>query len=303
MRRLALVAALALVAQPVLGPVVGSLLAQGTVMFQMNMANPNTYGFSGGNPTDGVSGQSTNNGVFYTFSHQATAGPSGGPAARITMIDINAPLGSCVSQGTCEGYVGWGYPSYSATEITQGNSIWIHLYMQVVAFSAPLRVDGGAWGGKMILVGDGCVTADRWIINLEAAGIGSSTPRWNIDKNISGVGFTNDLPTDFAWHAYVFELDTSTTSGTTDAVMRYFEDTDSGTPTQSSTSSIAWASGCLNENLKLGSYPDWLTSGTATYQFGGMKVSTARDSSWFANMTTATGAIPTPPRVRLKSAE
>jgi hypothetical protein len=292
-RLLAGVLALTLVVSPV-------LQAQGTMLFTMNLASPDAYGFAGAYPTDGSSGSSLNNGTYYTFTHRAGSGPTSGNAAEIAMIPVTPPVAGganpCSSQPSCQDYVGWGGTGWS-TAIAQGGSLYIRMYFRVTAWNDPRSFDGGTWGGKMILVGDGCSDdTNRVIWNFQSSTTGaSSAPQFELDKNIQGVGINYTLPTDGAWHAYQARFRTSSTDIATDGQIQIWRDSDvEGSPTASS-GTFAWDSDCIGSgsatNMKTGAYMDWVvtTAGgqSVTYQFGGLEFSTGFDNTWAADMGAA----------------
>jgi hypothetical protein len=280
MRTVAACVALALA----LGPFLPALQAQGTILFEMNLASPNAYGFGGGNPTDGSSGQSNNNGTFYTFTHRAAAGPGGGNAAELAMTPITVPTGSCAGQGSCEGYIGWGYPSpWSAR--SQGSSLFFRFRIKFTAFNDPRRADSGGWGGKFILVGDSCSPdTDRIIANLESASIGTSQPRLTIDKNINGVGTNVNLSAPGTWDNIQMQVLSSSTTSATDGIMRIWKNNDVEGSPDASSATLAWNSACFHSNMKMGTYMDWLVStvggAQATWQIGAFEVGTAFDATW-----------------------
>jgi hypothetical protein len=278
---------------------VSILPAQGTIMFQLNVNNPPTYGFTGAYPTDGSSGQWANEGVYYEFRDLATSGPTGDNALEFEYIAVTPPVTggavNCTDVASCEHYPGFGGPSYSATEIAQGDDIFVRVYFQITAFNDPRKFDGGAWGGKLMILGDGCTSSNRVMMNIQSETTGTSFPVWNLDKNIFGVGVQNRMPTDFQWHAYQFRFQSSSTAIATDASIHYWEDNDNeGSPTQSSVSGFTWDPSCWNDNFRV-SFMNWLmtTAGgqQAAYRFGGIEVSTAFDNTWYADMG---GAVASP---------
>jgi hypothetical protein len=149
-------------------------------------------------------------GTTWNMTQQVAAGPQGQTAARFSWPGPS-PVG--------EEYFGWR--ENGAPAITQGASVFLRYKIR---FVSPQTV--GSAGVKLFILGDSVGDDGDRVIGTLKVGCAGACWNFDVDKNINGTraAFTN-LAAD-TWHSIQIEVDTSTTTVSTDGQFKLWVNSD-----------------------------------------------------------------------------
>lgn len=255
--------------------------ATAQVLFESDFSTTSPYGFS------------ANWGDFTYYTN--TPSPDGGPGNRPWVRQAHIVTGT-----TAQYYHGWEVTGLPA--VTQGASRFYRWRMRVDSGFNALG-NGDVWGTKFIIIGDGIVSDGDRIMVLASPRTGNTDFTLRLSKNISS-DFTPDveLTKGTTWVSIQMEVDTSTTTGTADAVYKFWMNSDAyGSPTSSYSGFTQTSAGMTQFRFGFYAGATLATGGQAIMDFAEIEVADSFDASWHANSGSGGGGGATgPTRLRIR---
>lgn len=253
---------------------VASNASPGGDLFEMDMS-------SGAQTLAGFDSERTSDsGVTFTKSYQATGGPGGTPAYRITSLHdaAQAATGASVFWGG-EYYSGWNVDVGAAP--ASGDTRYTRFYVRVLGgsnFRFINSQDGTQpepGGCKLIIVGDG--ESGRTIVETNGdPDVGSYSLRLARDGGNYGT-YSASLDT---WYA----IQVRTVTGPSGSVAMWVNNDDVNSPDfDSGSTSMGFAA---YDGIGFGYYQNRMVTntGTYTYELAGLQYATAFDPAWYSGM-------------------
>lgn len=203
----------------------------------------------------------------------ASAGPQGQDAVQFDLIP---------SSSHSQFYLGWGT---SIPVAPQGSTRYIRLRIR---FLTPMNLSGnppeGSWTDKFIILGDGSDASSRVIVELRpGASAGAITTR--IQRNIDGDPNRTqpvDLPLG-VWNSLQYEVRSSSSSGASDARLRFWlngANSNYGAPTAQSGAFALFTHQWSNLNIGYYSNGSLSPSGRLSFQIASAEFDDQFDSNW-----------------------
>lgn len=203
----------------------------------------------------------------------AGAGPQGQDAVQFDLV----PSGT-----HSQFYLGWGT---SIPVAPQGATRYIRLRIR---FLTPMNLSAnppeGSWTNKFIILGDGSDPSSRVIAELRPGGAANSVAT-RIQRNIDGDPNRTspvDLPAS-TWNALQYEVRSSSSSGASDARLRFWlngANSNYGSPTAQSGSFALYTHQWSNFNIGYYSNASLSPSGRLSFQLADVEFDDQFDPNW-----------------------
>ena len=279
--------------------------AQTTPIFRMNCGSTGAnYPVCGFTTTVGEARR----GTFWNRTWVPGAGPNGEGVVQFSHIGTSTQA---------EYYAGWRFDA--APPVPQGQSRYIRYKIRLMSPVNLPAADGGGWGGKFIIFGDGAdwspnPARTRFISNLRSVPGGLTQYLLRSEMNIDGPPSRMDQGnlTLGVWHSVQMKIrSSSTTSSGNGRLFLYLDGHNSSesTPTSQSSGDVQINTDGWHGALGFGYYFQTLgPGGSAVYQVTGFEYDDQFDPNWHTGGTTPPPPPPTtaptaPSNVRIITAD